>query len=577
MLQTAQKEDVWQHPRAVFPSLSTRPQMDMITSSFSVSFYILGNKVCSSPGLDIYRCHTQCACKKSLIEGRGLVPLHASYRVKIKYRREHIMSERIVIVGASIAGLATALALNRTGHDVIVLERDDSPPLDLSCDVFAHWQRRGVPQLRHSHGFLACLRKTLRDHEPDLLVALRKAGAREYTFRDSLPPSLAQSYRPRPGDDDLTSLFCRRSTFEMVLYDYACAKPGIDIRTGVQATGVLSKKTHTGLQLTGLTAKGHCQFEIAADVIIDATGRSSPFLAWLRRLGAVIEEESHDTGIVYYSRFYHLRPGCSEPSRTRYSSLGDLGYLKYGVFPADNGTFSLTLAVPTVETDLRILRHADAFTEVCKALPALAPWIAPERAEPMTQVFQMGGLRDTYRCAVVNQQPATFGYFAVGESAVHTNPLYGRGCSLSVLHAYLLADVLHREIDPAARAMAYHHQTQTHLRPFYDVAVRRDQASQRHTHAAIDKPTALTWRQRLRRSMMLHGLAPAIRGDLEVRRAFVRDFHMLAPPGLALKRLNIALRILRFWLRGAKRNQSLYAPPAGPKREDMRRILGLSA
>ena len=32
---------------------------------------------------------------------------------------------RIVIVGAGIAGLSTAIALNRKGHDVIVVERHD--------------------------------------------------------------------------------------------------------------------------------------------------------------------------------------------------------------------------------------------------------------------------------------------------------------------------------------------------------------------------------------------------------------------------------------------------------------------
>lgn len=36
----------------------------------------------------------------------------------------------------------------------------------------------------------------------------------------------------------------------------------------------------------------------------------------------------------------------------------------------------------------------------------------------------MGGLRNMYRQAVVKGQLAVLGYFAVGEAAVHTNPLY---------------------------------------------------------------------------------------------------------------------------------------------------------
>ena len=68
------------------------------------------------------------------------------------------MPERIVIVGASIAGLATALALSHSGREIVVLERDAAPPEGSSHQVFETWERSGVPQLRHSHGFLARLR-----------------------------------------------------------------------------------------------------------------------------------------------------------------------------------------------------------------------------------------------------------------------------------------------------------------------------------------------------------------------------------------------------------------------------------
>lgn len=147
---------------------------------------------------------------------------------------------------------------------------------------------------------------------------------------------------------------------------------------------------------------------------------------------------------------------------------------------------------------------------------------------------------------------------------------------MSVIHAQLLAEVLHHVSEPTARALTLHQQTHTQLRLFYDVAVRRDQETQCRARQASIGPSAPNWQQRLGRSLVQHGLAPAIRGDLQVRRAFVRDFHMLEAPGAAFRRLSIRLRILRFWLRGTKRNAPLYAPPAGPGRADMRRLLGLS-
>ncbi len=488
-----------------------------------------------------------------------------------------MMSERIVIVGASIAGLTTALALSRSGHDVVVLERDAASPPGSSRDVSTIWKRRGVPQWRHSHGFLARLRNVLRDRYPDLLKALLEAGVQERTFGESLPPVLAPSYTARPDDDDLTTLLCRRTTFERVLHEYVRTQSGVCIRTGVHITGVLSTDAGAVPQLTGLSARiGETLVEIPADVLIDATGRLSPFPAWLRALGAPVAEDMHETGIVYYTRFYRLRESCEEPQRTEHSSMGDLGYLKFGVFPGDNGTFSLTLAIPTIETELRILRQPDVFTQVCHTLPALAPWLDPHVAEPTTAVLVMGGLRNSYRQFVTHGQPAVLGYFAVGEAAVHTNPLYGRGCSLSVVHAHLLADVLHAVSDPVARAVQFHQKTSAELRPFYDAAVRRDQEGQQRARQGMAPPSAPSLARRFMQSLVWRGLLPAMRGDFAVRRAFVRDFHMLEPPGVAIRRPGILLRIARFWLRGEKRNGHLVAPRSGPSRAEMRQRLGLT-
>ena len=50
---------------------------------------------------------------------------------------------RIVVVGAGVAGLGTALGLGRAGHEVTILERDATPlPADPHA-AFA-WDRRGA-------------------------------------------------------------------------------------------------------------------------------------------------------------------------------------------------------------------------------------------------------------------------------------------------------------------------------------------------------------------------------------------------------------------------------------------------
>lgn len=487
------------------------------------------------------------------------------------------MAESMVIVGGSIAGLATALALSRMGQEVVVLEQDAPPPPGSPQELFTTWRRRGVPQLRHSHGFLARLRNLLRDRYPDLLEALLAEGAQEQTIRGSLPPVLAPAYQPTPGDDDLTSLLCRRTTFERVLHAYVSEQPRVSLQPGVKVRGVRHARDHAVPRLTGLTVQqDETHQEMVTETIIDATGRLSPFPAWLRDIGVELLEDQHDTGIVYYTRYYRLLDGVEAPKRTNHSSMGDLGYLKFGVFPGDQQTFSLTLAIPTVETDLRILNNNDVFDQVCQRLPALAPWLDPTRSEPTTNVFVMGGLRSTYRQFVVDNQPVVQGFFAVGEAAIHTNPLYGRGCSLSFLHAHLLADAVAAHADATARVQHFHRATQHQLLPFYQSAVERDATSLRRAQQQMAGPRPPRWREHLMRSFVQHGLATAMRGDLNVRRAFLRDFHMLEMPNVAIRRPSVVLRILRFWLRGKRRNAHLYTPSAGPSRGEMRRVLGLA-
>src|SRR5437764_371363 len=141
-------------------------------------------------------------------------------------RRREDRSVRIIVVGGGTAGLGTALACARDGHEVTVLERDDTP-MPTDADAAFEWVRTGAPQVRHSHAFLARLRNLLRERAPDVLDALLDAGASEIAFTEHLPPTLTDRL-PRPGDDELVALACRRTTFEWVLQQLVLAEPGVE-------------------------------------------------------------------------------------------------------------------------------------------------------------------------------------------------------------------------------------------------------------------------------------------------------------------------------------------------------------
>jgi 2-polyprenyl-6-methoxyphenol hydroxylase-like FAD-dependent oxidoreductase len=489
--------------------------------------------------------------------------------------------ETVLVAGAGIAGLGAALALGGTGREVVILDRDPPPP-ELSPDeAFYRWERKGATQLRHSHAFLGRLTSLIRERHPALLDELLQEGTRLFGFRDGLPPALAGQYAAAEGDDDLMLLFSRRTTLELVMRRYASRLPGVRFVTGAAVRGLISKREAGGLVVEGLKVEQDGAVrDMRAHVVVDATGRNTAFPQWLRAEGASIPEEESPCGILYFTRHYRLREGQEEPPFDGTPGGGDLGYIKFGVFIADNRHFSVTLATPEIETELRLAVVKPAiFDAVCMALPGAARWMNPERAEPVSQVFAMGNLQNVWRHFLKEGEPQALGFFALGDAAIRTNPLYGRGCASGVVEAHLLRDALDATNDPVERAKRYERDIRKAIRPYFESMVKLDLQAIRRAEHERDPHYRPGWRARMMKSFAEDGIVPAQRGDLEVSRALSRVFHMLDEPTAFLRRPDIMARILKTWSlpRSVKRTRGWYPPKFGPERREMLAGLGLAA
>lgn len=484
------------------------------------------------------------------------------------------MAERVLVIGAGMAGLWTAMALASTGREVVILDRDPSPPSGDADVAFNDWNRRGVGHLRHSHAFLARLRTLIRDRHPKLLEDLLAAGCRELTFDGSLTEHHKRNFKPRPIDADLAILTSRRTTLELVLRRYAEQQPGITMRPETFVSGLLVTAGTTP-RVTGVRLEDGSH--LSADIVVDAGGHASSGQDYLSSAGVTLPETSESCGVVYFTRHYRLRPGIAEPPRGKAAGTGDLGYLKFGIFPGDNGCFSITLCLPEVEEEMRkAIVDPGIFDTICRELPGVAPWIATETAEPTSRVFGMGKLESRWRDLAPDEQPRVLGYFPVGDSAVRTNPLYGRGCSFAGVSAYLLRDALETSSDPAQQLLSYRQGLETELRPYYDFMCQADRAAIRRAEQALTPGWRPNFRQRLARSFTEDGLAIAIRQDADLLRAFLTGFHMLEHPQAWLRRPANVVKILRTWARGRKANADLYPAKGGPDREPMLTRLGVS-
>jgi 2-polyprenyl-6-methoxyphenol hydroxylase-like FAD-dependent oxidoreductase len=360
------------------------------------------------------------------------------------------------------------LGLARRGHHVIVFERDDTP-MPQSADEAFEWDRRGAPQVRHSHAFLGRLVGLLKAEYADIYQQLLDEGASEMCFGDDLPPTIT-NFERQPDDDELVMLACRRTTFEWVLRRAALAEGRVEFRTGVAVNGVVAEQLATP-RVTGVRlADGGTE---AANLVIVAAGRRSALPEWLHEAGSEpIADHVDDTGIVYFSRFYRLHDARTYPPRTGPIG-GDLGYLKYGVFVGDNHTFSVTLATPTDDEELRKkLADPTVFDACARQLTATAPWL-DGRAEPITEsVHVMAGLVNRWRDFVVDGQPLATGFIPIGDAVLCTNPLYGRGCATAFWGAHLmLAAVDAHPDDPERMLLAYDTALRAEIYPWYRASV----------------------------------------------------------------------------------------------------------
>jgi 2-polyprenyl-6-methoxyphenol hydroxylase-like FAD-dependent oxidoreductase len=456
-----------------------------------------------------------------------------------------LAGRRVLVVGGGISGLATALVLLRRGAQVTVLEPDNVDSGVGPEEAFSEWERAGAPQVRHSHVFLGRLRNLLRDHYPDVLERLLAAGARELRGTER-PPLPLVGLAPEPGDDDIVALGCRRITFEWVLRRCVLEHGQFELIGGARVVGLLAARTAPPVVAGVRYRKGKEEGALYGHLVVDASGRRSEAPAWLKEIGArPHQESSRPSGIVYYTRFYRMRPGAKEPSQTEHPTAGDFDWIKYAVFPADGNTFSITLAVPLSVQRLKVLSEAGAFDEMARSIPGLAPWVGPAVATPLADgrrpVQAMGGLINRLRRFVDERGPIASRFFVIGDAAYCTNPLYGRGCAQGFLHAHMLAEALTahpHEMDQAA--VVFDARSRAELEPFYRASIIADRDAVRRAEGRTPRRVDDRWRERFFRE----GVALALQCDPIVYRAFLRMMNMLETPEQAFSRPDVLARCL---------------------------------
>jgi 2-polyprenyl-6-methoxyphenol hydroxylase-like FAD-dependent oxidoreductase len=393
--------------------------------------------------------------------------------------------------------------------------------------------------------------------------ALDEAGALRLNVIAGVPTQITGGLRP--GDDDFAVLTARRPVAESVVAACAEATPGVTVRRGVTVSGVTTGPAAVAgvPHVTGVrTDEGEA---IAADLVVDATGRRSPLSDWLAAAGGRRPaEEVEDSGFVYYGRHFRSAdgtlPAIMGPLLQNYGSVSAL------TLPADNGTWGVGIVASAADRAMRAVRDVDAWTAAVRSLPFAAHWLEGEPLEE--RVMVMAKIEDRHRRFVIGGEPVATGVVAVADSWACTNPSLGRGISMATMHALALRDLLRATTkdDPAGFARAFDEATTATVEPWYRATVAFD----RHRLAEIDatvrgesyRPDDSAWE-------IAQGLQFAAGQDPDCFRAYLSIVGMLETPEEALNRAGVFEKVLDVG------SQWRDAPVVGPTRDELLAIVSV--
>lgn len=351
----------------------------------------------------------------------------------------------VIIVGARVAGAATALGLARHGWRVLLLDAATFPSDTLSTHLL--WS--------------------------DALCSLDHLGILSDVLATDAPPigRISIAYGPYANAASMPTLAgyppllsVRRIVLDDLLLRHVRNTPGIDVYEGITVEALEWEEGRV-VGVRGVTRGTSAPFVARGRVTIGADGRHSTVA---RAVGAA-EYDVVPPLLATYYRYYRGITPLAEPTLEVFRDAeGTFCYL----FPCDAGFWTQAISFPQDQFD-RVRR--DHETELATQI-ARKPGL-PERlvgAAPVSPWRGAGDLTNFFRV------PSGPGWALVGDAGYHKDPITARGIADALRSAELLSAALDQALrDPAPYAATladYQTARDTLVRPLYDFTVERPPA-----------------------------------------------------------------------------------------------------
>ena len=164
------------------------------------------------------------------------------------------------------------------------------------------------------------------------------------------------------------------------------------------------------------------------------------------------------------------------------------------------------------------------FDRICAAVPRIHEWTKTDQAIPVSDVIGFGNMDCFWRKSIADGQTQVRNFFFLGDSAVRTNPKFGRGCTWSTVAAHALAEIVSAENDPDRRLKAYEEMLWQNFRNDWLTTLDLERAARKKFDALLGHRRA-SLLERLRTIVESHVMTRAMVIDPNVQRAIMRGFH----------------------------------------------------